>query len=219
MNQKSNLIFGTLLILFGVLSLAVNLNLIYLDFEYVLAFMLLAAAAYLFVRFRKTQQFGSLIAAAILLFIGSAILIEHAWFVDDELTGVLLFWIMTALFIFGYVRDQRKWGLLIPAGVLFTLGSIVLIDMSPFMDDDLMGSVFFLGLGLTFGFLYLIRNEQNKLDWARIPALILTVFAGFIFLMSTDLFYANLIFPLILIAIGGYLIYHSTQNRAMKRSA
>lgn len=80
-----------------------------------------------------------------------------------------------------------------------------------------MPGVFFLGLGLTFGFLYLIKNERNKLEWAKIPALILIIFSGFVFFNTTDSFLGNLILPLSLIASGGYLIHSATGNKSVQK--
>ncbi|MFQ5486610.1 MAG: hypothetical protein ACE5DO_14930, partial [Desulfobacterales bacterium] len=203
-------------IVFGLLCLAANLDLFSMASPIIWGLLFWAGAGALFVQFLKGQKWGFLIFAAILAYIGCAIIISHSWVIADEFIAVLLFWGMSALFVFGFLRNREKWGLLIPAGVLLTLGLMIVIDMSWTLNDDLMPGTFFLGNGLTFGVLYLMRNEKNRLEWAKVPALILIVFSGFIYTVTSDSLFTTLLFPVTLIALGVYLIYYSAQNGSLK---
>lgn len=163
----------------------------------------------------NVQNNRSLVIGAVLVLIGLLSLLSNLDLVyfEDEYIGVLFLWGIAGLFSYGYLRKKENWGFLIPAGIFVTIGAMVLFSSWRFFDDDILGSIFFLGLGLTFGLLYLIRNEENKLAWAKIPAIGLCVFAGFIYLVTADSFFVDLIFPIALILVGGYLVYDSTRRK------
>ena len=216
--QKTNLYIGGGLVLIGLLNLLVNMDFIYLEPEFIVATLFLTAASFLFVRFRQKKQLPILIIAAILTFIGSAILLECVFDVDEGVVGVLFLWGLSALFAYGYLRNDRRWGFVIPAGILFTLGLMVLIETMPDFDDEFLGGLFFLGIACTFGYLYVIRDDVNKLDWAKYPALILACFSGFVFLVTTDSGAASVLLPLALILTGGYLVYNATQRKSLERT-
>lgn len=217
-NQKTNLYIGGGLVLIGLLNLLVNMDFIYLEPEFIAATLFLTAASFLFARFRQNKQLLILIISAILTFIGSAILLEGIFDVDGGAVGVLFLWGLSALFAYGYLRNDRRWGFVIPAGILFTLGLMVLIEMMPDFDDAFLGGLFFLGIAGTFGYLYVIRDDVNKLDWAKYPALVLACFSGFVFLVTTGSGAASILLPLALILTGGYLVYNATQRKSIERT-
>lgn len=209
---NTHLIIGGTLIVIGLLSLLNNLDIIFIDGQVAASLFFLSVGLVLFYQFFQKKSTGYLIAAAIFTFIGLVTYLETIPGFDDNYFGVMFLWGIAALFAFGFLRNHEKWGFVIPAGIFLTLGCIVWFDMLRFIDDDILGSVFFLGLGLTFGFLYLIRNEKNKLDWAKVPALGLIAFAVFIYLVTSDSFVVDLLFPLALILIGGYLVYSASKR-------
>jgi len=214
-----NLIIGSALVLIGVLSLLDNLRIIYVDGQIVASLLFLGVGLVFFYQFAQKKSTGYLIAASIFTFIGLVTYLETIPGFDDGYFGVIFLWGIAALFAYGFLRDHAKWGFMIPAGIFFTLGCIAWFDMIRFVDDDILGSFFFLGLGLTFGFLYLIRNENNKLDWAKVPALGLIAFSVFIYFVTSDSVVVDLLLPLTLIAIGGYLVYAATKSRTPVREA
>ncbi|MCG8605000.1 hypothetical protein MJD09_08390 [bacterium] len=217
MNKKKiNLYIGIAFVLVGCLNLLRTLDVIYFQEELIMGGIFLAGAGFLFTRFAQTQRVLVLILASLLAFIGSAIIIGNTYSVDDGFIAVLLMWGASSLFAYGYFRNHRKWGFIIPAGILFTIGLMVFVHIIPDLSDDFLGVLFFLGIACTFGFLYLIRDEQNKLEWAKIPALVLALFSGFIFLVTQDLA-GTFLLPLILITVGGYLVFSSTQRRLLKK--
>jgi hypothetical protein len=218
-NRKNSLLAGGFLIFLGTLILLNNLDFILLRDETLVSVSFLALGGVLLLRHLQTQRMGTLIFSAILLFIGMAILIDSTGIVDSSLIGTLLFWELAALFTVGYLRNSEKWGLIIPAGILFTLGLIVLMHNQSYVNDDLAGGTFFLGLGLTFGLLYLFHHEKNKLEWARVAAIIFIIFSGFIYFTTTDSLLANLLLPATFIALGGYLVLKSLQNKPINKTA
>lgn len=215
---KSNLVFGSLLVLIGLAYLLNNLDIIFIESEVAVSTIFLGIGAYLLFKFSKTKAMGFLIMGAIFTFIGLVIWLESIPGFDDQFIGVIVLWTAAALFSYRFLKNHENWGFLIPAGVLFTIGSMVWLEMVLY-NEDVLGSVFFLGLGSTFGFLYLIRNEKNRLDWAKVPALCLVAFSGFLFLVTSDSLITDMFFPVVLILLGGYLVYNATKQKSFVKQA
>ncbi len=215
--NKSSLFLGIILILSGLIYLFDNLGIFYFNDDVFISLLFLGGGAFLFFRFHQNRRFPLLIFASLVTFIGIAILLDSFRAVDDALIGIVLFWGMSAIFAYGFGKNTEKWGLLIPSGILFSLGLIVVFNDVFYYSDDFCAGVFFLGIGLTFTFLYLIKNERNNLNWAKVPAAILIFISGIIFLNTSDSVFANMLLPMALIICGGYMIYCSTQRSAFKK--
>lgn len=114
---------------------------------------------------------------------------------------------------FAEIDGQRhNWWALIPAGALLSLAAVIILSI--YASGGLAGSALFLGLGLTFGALYLMRGPGRPLEWAWIPSLALLGFGAFILLASGDLAYAGLILPLALIVLGLLLLARGLRPRS-----
>ncbi|MCH7675711.1 hypothetical protein IH879_12260 [candidate division KSB1 bacterium] len=210
--NKQNLLIGGTLTFIGVFYLLSNLDIIRFNAEILVALAFLAVGDFLFKKFIETKGVGWLIAASIASFVGVVILLESLPYFDDNYIGTLVLWWIAALFAYGFFRNTEKWGFLIPAGIFFTIGGMVVLETLHFNDDGILGSLFFLGVGLTFGVLYLLRNEKNRLDWAKIPALCLISFSAFIYGVSSHSDFANFLFPILLIGLGVLLVFHATRK-------
>lgn len=215
--EKKSLLIGTVLILLGILSLLNNFGLIFIRDEAIVSLLFLSLGTFLFTRFAREQRVGYLILASISTFIGLVILWDSILGFDSQFIGVIFLWGVSALFAYGFFRNNENWGFVIPAGIFFTLGCVVLFEMTPFIHSDVLGSVFFLGLGLTFGFLYLIKNEKNGLDWAEAPAICLIAFSGFLLVVSSNSFLATIFFPITLILLGAYLILVASKDKRVAK--
>ncbi len=132
-----------------------------------------------------------------------------------ELAGVALFLGLGLVFIVLYFAEidgkRHNWWALIPAGALLSLAAVV--ALSTLGADSLAGAALFLGLGLTFGALYLLRGPERPLEWAWIPAVALLGFGGFILFFTGDTVYARIFWPLALIAAGLVLFVVNLRRR------
>ena len=212
--QNKNMLVGGIIILIGVLALLVNLDI--LDgLQEIVGSLLFFTVAYLFYRvFNKDKsKIWALIPAVFCAALGLIIFMENFSGFNDDLSGVILFWAGAIVFGYFYISDNKKWWAVIPAGVLFTLGCVVLIDTYNLLIDDFEGSVLFLGFGLTFIFLYLQRNEENKLSWAIWPGGILSAFALFIYFQNADWMDFDFVLPVLLILVGGFLIFKASRKK------
>jgi hypothetical protein len=136
------------------------------------------------------------LAATVLL--GERGLVPQAWLATVFLGSIGLgFWLLFAL-------DRAHWWAVMPGGMLWVIGVIAAVNQTTRLNDYQQGGLLFIGLGLIFGILYLLRNAQRPLGWAAIPALALILF-GAVVLTAERSANADLIgrlWPLLLVAIG-----------------
>ncbi len=158
------------------LSDHVNGNLIGALFLYAVALPFLVV--YLTGRTRR----WALIPAAAIALVGTIPLLSSI--AGGDWMGALTMLLFSAAFFFVFFRWPENWWALIPAGVFASIGLVVLLGMSipqtPFI-EGLLNGVLLLGLGLTFGALWLLRGTRPT-AWARYPAIglfIAAILAGF----------------------------------------
>ena len=106
------------------------------------------------------------------------------------------------------VRSDFWWAV-IPGGTLLTLAFVILASQAT--TGEVAGASFFVGLGLTFLLVYYLPTPQGHNRWALIPAVILLAF-GFLLGTVTTRF-VNYVWPLLLIAIGAYLLLRDRRPR------
>ncbi len=120
-------------------------------------------------------------------------------------TGPFFLFALASGFLLIYLVTPRNWWALIPGGVLTTLATVAGVEELG-LHGMASGSVFFLGLGLTFLALVLLPHPNQKdLRWAWIPAGILLLLG---FLIGTPfMVIPGTLWPLALIVAGAYLIW------------
>lgn len=125
----------------------------------------------------------------------------------EPLTGSVFLGSIGLGFIMVYLANPHMWWAVIPGGVMTTLAVVAGIDEFHIRGFD-TGGIFFLGLGLTFLVLGLLsQRTHEQLSWAFIPAAVLIIMGILIGANWTILM--NVLWPLVLIAVGGYWIWHS----------
>lgn len=102
-----------------------------------------------------------------------------------------------------YAVDRSRWWAIIPGGVLVTLAAVSVVD--EFFRIEGNGSIFFIGLGLTFLLVALLPNPITDTRWAYIPAAVLVLMGAFLGSTATAGL-ANYVWPVALIAVGLGLI-------------
>jgi hypothetical protein len=110
----------------------------------------------------------------------------------------LSFWLV-------YIMDRLKWWAVIPAGVLSTLAIVTILPQR--VGTFGIGGVFFLGLAFTF----LLVALATGMRWAYYPAAALGLMGLLAAVSLLDL--ANYVWAVILIAVGGYLMFRYFTNR------
>ncbi|MBN1886419.1 MAG: hypothetical protein JW850_00450 [Thermoflexales bacterium] len=147
----------------------------------------------------------ALIPGGILTFI--AIVIAATSRLPGEVIGTLVMWGVALPFLGVYLTERQKnrWAL-IPAGILLVIGAIpalVLATQSP----NVLGGVFFLGLALVFGLIYVVGRGSGESDWAVYPAAILAIIGIGIVLFGQSWW------PLVLVGAGVALLVRALRSR------
>ena len=206
---QSRVLWGILLILVGLLFLLENLEMIDLGSAWAVLF---AAAGLVFgyVFIEDRTKWWATIPAMALLGIGGLIGLDALLAGDVGSWGASLFLGSLGLaFLIIYLTTQREqWWALIPGGVLVTLA--IAVGLEPVLPDEAFVGLFFLGLGLTFALVYLFAGRDKGLRWALIPAGVLALM-GIIFLSLAGRL-AAIVWPVVLIVIGGYVLLRSLRH-------
>ncbi|MBL7162646.1 MAG: hypothetical protein ISS57_08575 [Anaerolineales bacterium] len=196
------ILWGSLLILAGVLFMLQNLKIIPSAWGIIWGlFFGLAGGVFLYAFMTDRTQWWPVIPGITLL--GLMVLVladqffpnfENMWGGSIFLGGIgLSFWVV-------YLVNREAWWAVIPAGVLTTLATIAILDS--FVADSEW--VFFIGLGLTFALVGILPTSQGRMTWAFIPAGVLLLLGLFTATPLVPLI--NYLWPVALILLGGYFI-------------
>ncbi|NLG96293.1 MAG: hypothetical protein GX491_02930 [Chloroflexi bacterium] len=114
----------------------------------------------------------------------------------------LSFWVI-------YFTHREQWWAVIPGGVLVTLAAIATMPNS--LEGLVTGGIFFLGLALTFGLVYLLPTPDGRMYWAAWPAGILGAMGVLLLLGAGDLI--RFVWPVALILFGGLMVWRALRPR------
>lgn len=206
----SRILWGSLLVLAGVMFLLQNLGFFRFGDLFWGMLFLIGGSAFLSIFLQDRAQWWWIIPGLSLLGIGVLIVLTVlAPGLMAMIGGFIVLASIGAAFLIIYLLDQEKWWALIPAGTMFTLAAVsVYSQIIPGIET---GGLFFLGLGLTFALVALLPTPAGRMTWAWIPAGILA-FMGFVIFAATGSFMGYL-WPLIIIAAGGFLIFRTLLGR------
>ena len=198
---------GLLLIAAGVVFLLENLELITLDWEMLIGPVFgIGGLVFLLVFILNTDNWWALIPGFALVGIGIIIFMGQQEFMESW-TGAIFLGLLSIAFLLVYIFHHNHWWALIPGGVLLTLSGVTLLPEN----GVLAGGVFFLGLALTFIMVFIAPKPDGRLPWALYPASALFILGLLTTLGATHLI--NYVWPLGLLAGGGYLIYRAAKKK------
>ena len=205
------IVLALLLIGAGIVFLLDSLEVLEIGILVWAAVFALAGLGFLVVFVLDREQWWALIPGFILLCLGLIVAvtellpgIEGGWLGALFLGSLgLAFW---AIF---FVRRDFWWAL-IPGGVLWTVALVA--GLSETLDGEVAGAVLFLGLGLTFAALSLVRTPAGGLRWALIPAGVMLLL-GLAVLVATGNELFRYLWPVALILVGLYLLARTFLTR------
>jgi hypothetical protein len=173
-------------------------------------FMYGVALPFLVVYLTDRTRRWALIPAAAIAFVGTIPLLASV--VSGDWMGAAVMFLFSVPFFVVYFRWNQNWWALIPAGVFASIGVVVILGMllpdRPLFQGILTGTLL-LGLGLTFGALWLQR-EKHPTVWARYPAIGLLVAAVLAFIFGGN---SNLFWAIALLAAGVVLVVYAFLRR------
>jgi hypothetical protein len=156
---------------------------------------------FLMVYLMDTSRRWALIPFGVLTLVGFIPLLELL--VSGKIFDLLVVGLLALPFFLVFFLSRKNWWALIPAGVFTSIVVILLIErlgisFAGIPTGTLMGAVMNGGLALTFGALWLMK-DQYPTSWAIFPAAALLAIAILV-LVFGDL--NNLVGPVMLIAVG-----------------
>jgi len=169
--QSNRMLVGAILILIGALALVQNFDLLPIEGEHIFGTICLIGGAMIFALGRTERHAFKFYGGLALMFIGFATLADATRLLPGDIIGTAFLWTIAGLFLRVYLNRRDRFWPIIPAGVLFTLGAMAGLEGYHVIHGESTATLFFLGIAATFGYLYVIRNEQNRLDWAKYPAM------------------------------------------------
>jgi hypothetical protein len=175
---KSGLVWGTVLILLGVLAL-LDLYVEVGPWAWIGVLVigaLVATAVYLTDR----SDWGMLIAAYVLWAVALLVLFVTLEILQDEAVAFYVLMAIALPFAIVYLRDRRQWWFLIPAYVLAAVALMVLLIGWGILNDALVVTYVMLAIALPF---YVVYARDRRQWWFLIPAGILTII-GLAFLFT-----------------------------------
>lgn len=191
--DNKNALPGLILIVLGVLGLFGTLGVLKGIGGFFGALLFGGLAYFAYVEGRRRQSLALRLAALPLA--GLAI----ATLAPGGVGGAAFLASIGAAFGVVWYLDDRRWWALIPAGTLLSLAVVAFLDASL---GGSHGAIFLLGLAATFFALTRLRVEAQP--WAIFPAAALAVLA--LLSITTG---GRWLVPLVLIAIGGFLLLRS----------
>ncbi len=196
--RRDYLIWGSLLILAGVLGLLQALGFLQntSDVFWSIVF-LLSGLAFLFAFARG--QWWAAIPALTLIGLGSLFFLPATF---QPFGGTFFLGAVGAGFWLVYLSRQEKWWAILPGGILLTLAAVA--GLSKTLSEAWLGAIFFAGLAVTF----LLVAVLVRMHWAYWPALGLGLVAGLI-LVPGWLPLLNYAWAAALIGAGIWIIWRS----------
>jgi hypothetical protein len=207
---ESRVLWGSLLILAGLVFLIQNFFNLQLGGLFWAALLALGGLAFISVYLGDHRHWWGLIPGFTLLGISATVFASNFFpRLDNILGGLFVLGGIGLAFTAVYLADRRNWWAVIPAGVLFTLAVISVFDQVLRGFDS--GGLLFLGLALTFALVALLPNPPGRMTWAWYPAAILAVIGLIISAASENLL--GYLWPLVLILGGLVLIFRTVIAR------
>lgn len=198
-------LFGAGLVLLGGLMLLEKFGILRGASSLFWGAALWVGAAYFFYVFAQSPQgrWWAIIPAMALLGMGGSAILP---LVFSGLGGGVFLGALGVAFLIVYLTDRSRWWGLIPGGVLLTLAVISVVDEAPAFRALDSGSLFFLGLGLTFLLVALLPNPSGSMQWAYIPAVVLLLMGAFLGSSATAGL-ADYVWPVALILAGLLVVF------------
>ncbi len=170
-------------------------------------FLFAIALPFLVVFLLNRSRRWALIPAAVLAILGTFPLLSLVF--SGDAAGAFAMFLFALPFFVVYFRWKEGWWALIPAGIFASIGVVVVCSMfvpkNQLIWNGILTGVLLLGMGVTFGLLWL-RRASLPTEWALYPAVGLLVASLLAFVLGQNF---QDYWAFILLAVGILLIVTS----------
>lgn len=209
-STKQSIIWGGLLIVFGVVGLLdsiMNLSLwVWVGAMGAMGLIVLA------IYFADNSEWWPLIPAYILLVLAAFIASIELDLLRDPLIAPVILAIIATPFLVVYFRDRSQWWPLIPSYVLLLVAAMVLLIDSGVLEDTWTATFVLAGIGFPFLIVY-FRDRSNW--WALIPAYVMFDVGFMVGLIDAGVLRDTIIpaYVLLSIALPFFVVYASNPSQ------
>ncbi len=193
-SKSAGLVFGVLLIVFGVMALLetrIDLG----AWIWVVVLTIGGLGVYAVYAVDRTEKWMLIISYAMLAVAGLITLLTLG-VLDDPYVATYVLLAIALPFFVAFLFNRANWGLLIPAYVLLAIGVFVPLSELGILDDNLTVTYILFAIAIPF-FVVFIRNTKNW--WALVPGGIMAVI-GLSFLIAEAS--VEYVFAVVLIVVG-----------------
>ncbi len=193
-SKSAGLVFGVLLIVFGVMALLetrIDLG----AWIWVVVLTIGGLGVYAVYAVDRTEKWMLIISYAMLAVAGLVTLLTLG-ILDDPYVATYVLLAIALPFFVAFLFNRANWGLLIPAYVLLAIGVFVPLSELGILDDNLTVTYILFAIAIPF-FVVFIRNTKNW--WALVPGGIMAVI-GLSFLIAEAS--VEYVFAVVLIVVG-----------------
>jgi hypothetical protein len=211
-DTRARSLVGSLMVLGGLLLLTQTLGIFTVrsDLAWSILFIV-AGLAFLALMIADRAIWWPAIPGFTLLGIGLMIALRLAMpFGSPAWAGSIFLGFLGLGFASVYLVRPSNWWAIIPAGTMLTL-ALVTATTSAARHGPEGGALFLIGLGITFMLVYLVPTPRGRMTWAIFPAIVLLILG--VFTGAAISHAANVVWPVLLIAAGVYLVYRSSHLR------
>jgi hypothetical protein len=201
--SRAQVIWGLALILLGGLLLAQNVGLISASVPFFAWVFSGLGVVFLLTALTNRSMWGTLFPGFVLLGLGAVIFLSEGTSAPGNVVGAIFLGSIALPFWIVALMRRPEWWPVIPAGVLTTLAGVALLSDTR-LGGQVVGAIFFLGLGATFALVRLLTLNDRRVSWAWYPAVILAGL-GVVVLATGD----PQLWPWVLIAGGVLLLIRS----------
>jgi len=203
--RKQSLVWGGLLILFGVMALVETCT----DLTaWVWVAVLAAAGLVIFgVYLTDRSQWGLLIPAYVLWAVAGLIALTTLNVLRDESVATYVLAAIALPFLVAFLRDRSRWGLLIPAYVLLAVGVMIGLLGVGVLSDLLIPAYVMFAIAIPF---FVVYARDPKQWWPLIPGGVMAVI-GLAFLVAEAA--VQYVGPAVLILVGVWILVRQFARR------
>lgn len=213
-SPKWTLIWGSLVVYMGVLMLFESINSIQVSPWFWVILFVVAGSAFGAGYMESPARWWAPVAALSMLGLAGMIAWNHLGEGPPDRWGTTIFFTgIAAGFLVVRARNPAYWWTILPGGFALTLG--LFIGLTSAIDQPAALAVFFFGIALTFVALATQPTVgTGLLRWPLMPAVLAAVLGAFFaFDAARRLEALDILWPLALIAGGGYMIYRVIARR------
>ena len=209
-NGKQSLVWGSLLIVFGILGL-IELYTDLAAWAWV-AVLFFAGLGMLGIYLKDRSDWGWLIPTYVMWAIAALITLIETGILVDSFIATFVLTTIAIPFLVGYWRNREQWGLLIPAYVLLAVGVMVGLLERGFLTDLMVPAYVMFAIAIPF---FVVYGRNPRQWWPLIPGGIMAII-GASFLIAEAM--VGYVIPIVMILAGILILLRQIRHQEYSNS-